>query len=148
MMIMRVTSMNNYDLDILLAESKSQGYRFIQKLIDEYESGDNQFNKQGESLYVAIIDGTVVGVGGLNIDPYLGRVDIGRVRHLYVRQDYRCHKVGTNLLEAIIEGAKKHFYIITLYTDNPAADQLYTKNGFEKTDQIYKASHVMTLLHE
>lgn len=148
MIIKRVDSMNDYDLDILLAESKSQGYRFIQKLIEEYESGENQFNKHGESLYIANIDGSVVGIGGLNIDPYLGRDDIGRVRHLFVRQDYRGRKVGTSLIEVIIEEAKKHFALLTLYTNNPAADQLYRKSGFEYTVQLHKASHVMKMRHE
>jgi hypothetical protein len=79
MMINKVTSIQDYNLEMLLAESKSQGYQFIQKLIDEYESGHNRFDKPGESLYVAMINEAVVGVGGLNIDPYLGGAEIGRV---------------------------------------------------------------------
>ncbi|MEJ8304022.1 hypothetical protein [Saccharibacillus sacchari] len=59
----------------------------ISKLWDEYHSGINKFDKPGECLYIATAEENVVAVCGLNIDPYLGQTDIGRVRHSTVQQN-------------------------------------------------------------
>ncbi|PWW20714.1 hypothetical protein DFO73_1145 [Cytobacillus oceanisediminis] len=39
------------DLNSLLAESKSEGFRFLSRLIDEYQSGINTFSDRGEGLF-------------------------------------------------------------------------------------------------
>jgi GNAT superfamily N-acetyltransferase len=96
----------------------SEGYKFVQKLSYEYTNGSNKFDRNEESLFVAIIDDEVIGIGGLNIDPYLELLDIGRVRHLYVLQKHRGRGVGKKLLRKIIKEAMKHFQTLTLYTEN------------------------------
>jgi HAD superfamily hydrolase (TIGR01549 family) len=143
MHIEKVSELEEYDLSSLLEDSKSQGYRFVQKLIEEYNSGFNRFEKRGESLFVAIKNGSVIGVGGLNIDPYLGREDIGRVRHLYVMKDHRRGRVGESILEMIVKEARNNFIALTLFTNNSVADRMYMKLGFKKAEGIFKASHVM-----
>jgi len=145
MLIERVKSLEKYDLNLLIEDSVSEGYKFVKRLVDEYETGDNKFDKNGESLFVAIIDGEVKGIGGLNIDPYLGLTEIGRVRHLYVLRNYRGTGVGKKLLGTIIDEAKKHFRILTLFTNNPIADNLYRSFGFTKVEGVYKASHILEL---
>ncbi len=96
MLIERVVILEQYNLNLLLEESISEGYKFVQKLIDDYTVGSNKFNRSGETLFVAIIDEEVVGIGGLNIDPYLDLNDVGRLRHLYVLPRYRSSGVGKN----------------------------------------------------
>lgn len=138
----RVTSLDTYDLNSLIEESIAEGYRFIKRLVDEFEDGSNRFNKTGEALFVALIDNRVVGVGGLNIDPYRDDKNVGRVRHVYVLKSSRRLGVGKELLRTIIEEAKKHFSILTLTTDNPVADRLYIASGFTKVEGWNKASHI------
>src|ERR1700730_5121053 len=72
-------------LGALLAESERQGFRFVRRLVEEWESGANRFDRRGEVLFVARVGDEVVGVCGLNVDPHAGDPAIGRVRHLYVR---------------------------------------------------------------
>lgn len=148
MLIERVTSLEQYNLKLLLDNSISEGHKLIQKLLDEYTAGSNKFNKNGESLFVARIEDKVIGIGGLNIDPYLDLIHVGRVRHLYVLPKYRGSGVGKKLLRTIIEEAKKYFQTLTLYTDNPVADKLYRNSGFSISDKFYKASHVLELTSE
>ena len=145
MRLEQVNSLSDYDLDGLVEDSLSQGYRFVQRLVDEYNSGINRFDKPGEALFVFVHEGQVIGVGGLNIDPYLDRPEVGRVRHLYVNSGYRNLGIGKRLLQRIMEQARLHFALLTLYTDNPIADRIYRANGFVHADGIHKASHMLIL---
>jgi|SRR5690606_15319565 len=146
MIIERVTSLEEYKLDLLIEDSLSEGYKFIKRLVDEYTLGSNKFDKNGESLYVAKIDDEVIGIGGLNIDPYLNLSDVGRVRHLYVLRKNRGTGVGKKLLNAIIDEARANFRTIRLSsTDNPAAIKLYIECGFLEVEGTYKASHILEI---
>nr|WP_318280836.1 GNAT family N-acetyltransferase [Paenibacillus bovis] len=92
------------------------------------------------------MDDEVIGIGGLNIDPYLNLSDVGRVRHLYVLRKNRGTGAGKKLLNAIIDEARENFRTIRLSsTDNPAAVNLYIVCGFSKVEGIYKASHILEL---
>lgn len=88
---MIIKAINNLpeDFAILEAESKSQGFRFLEKMRVEWESGKNRFNKEGEALYAAFESGKLVAIGGINLDPYINSNLVGRVCHLYVLNDYR-----------------------------------------------------------
>lgn len=107
MLIHRVSSLEDYDLNLLLEESLSEGHHFVKRLVDEYKSGANRFEENGEALYVALLDSKAIGIGGLNIDPYRNDINIGRVRHLYVSRKHRGHGTGRKLLNTIIDEAKK-----------------------------------------
>lgn len=146
MLIERVSSLEKNQLDLLINDSLSEGYRFIKRLVDDYVTGSNRFDKNGESLYVAKIDGEVIGIGGLNIDPFLNLPDVGRVRHLYVLRKNRGVGVGKKLLNTIIDEGRKHFRTLRLSaTDNPVADKLYIECGFSKVEGIYKATHILEI---
>ena len=71
----------------LIAESEREGFALVRRLVDDWESGDNRFDRPGEALFAVVADGRVLGVCGLNIDPYLPGGRVGRVRHLYVAAD-------------------------------------------------------------
>jgi hypothetical protein len=51
-------------------EASAQGFNFLDRLIEEWTTGTNRFDKPGECLLVATDNGHLVGIGGLNIDPY------------------------------------------------------------------------------
>src|SRR5207249_6785208 len=81
----------------LVAESERLGLRLVRRLADEWATGANRFDRPGEILFGAFIDGRLVGVGGLNIDPYAGDERVGRLRHLYVLSAFRRMGVGRQL---------------------------------------------------
>ena len=78
----RVASLDH--LGPLIDDSEREGLRFVRRLADEWASGANRFDRPGEMLFVAWGEGQVVGVAGLNVDPYTDGSGVGRVRHLYV----------------------------------------------------------------
>lgn len=43
----------------------TEGFRFLTRLISEWQSGDNRFDAPGECLMAAYLNHELVGVGGL-----------------------------------------------------------------------------------
>ena len=78
----------------LISESEQAGWSFLLRLSDEWDSGANRFSKPGEAIFAAWAAGTLIGVCGLNVDPYTGDRRVGRVRHLYVLAGFRRLGVG------------------------------------------------------
>jgi hypothetical protein len=68
-----------FDDDILhlINESINQGFRHLKRLVDEYQDGTNRFDKQGEALFIAYAKNQIVGICGLNQDPYSQESGIG-----------------------------------------------------------------------
>ena len=63
----------NIDLDTLQAmrkESLCEGFDFIDRLCKEWALGNNRFELPGEAFFIVTANGQVVGVCGLNQDPY------------------------------------------------------------------------------
>jgi ribosomal protein S18 acetylase RimI-like enzyme len=132
-------------LGALIAESERYGLRFVRRLAEEWTSGANRFDRPGEALFVARIAREVVGVCGLNVDPYAGEQSAGRVRHLYVLSVYRRRGVGQRLVAEVIEASRSRFDNLRLRTQNPAAAQLYERLGFRRRDDVRDCTHVMDL---
>lgn len=49
--VKQLKSLVNIDLTHLVKESKNEGFRFLERLVNDYKNGTNNFNKPGESLY-------------------------------------------------------------------------------------------------
>ena len=129
----------------LLADSERAGQRFVRRLADDWASGANRFDRPGERLLGAWREGALVGVGGLNVDPYAGRDGVGRVRHLYVLSTCRRLGIGARLVEAIVEAARGRFDRLRLRTLDPEAARLYERLGFSRRDDVADCSHVLEL---
>jgi GNAT superfamily N-acetyltransferase len=130
----------------LVAESETAGHRFLRRLADEWASGANRFDRPGEALFIARLAGEVVGVCGLNADPYATGPATGRVRHLYVGLAHRRCGVGRQLMATVIEAARDEFRHLRLRTHNPAAAALYERLGFLRRDDVPDCTHVMELV--
>ena len=114
----------------LLADSEAAGSRIVRRLVDEWADRTNRFDRPGEGLFAASVSGNLVGVCGLNVDPYAGNARIGRVRHLYVLTPFRRRGVGRQLVAHVIERARDRFDALRLRTNNEAAARLYVAVGF------------------
>ncbi|WP_199624801.1 GNAT family N-acetyltransferase [Paenibacillus alkalitolerans] len=132
----------------MLHESKQEGFRFIQRLIDDYQSGENRFDQPGEAIYVCYIKSRLVGVCGLNRDKDLGQSRVGRLRRFYVLPEYRRQGIGRRLIEEILESAKGYFDVLQLRTDSEEADRFYQSMGFIKTESMGNATHYLHLGHQ
>ena len=132
----QITLLELAALDHLVEESLAQQFRFVERLVKEYRSGFNCFNKAGEILITASLKERVIGIAGLNQNPYVDDPEIGRLRHLYVESNWRRRGVGSLLVSQIVKEADRHYQLLTLRTDAVEADQFYQQLGF-KTNPIF-----------
>jgi GNAT superfamily N-acetyltransferase len=140
-----IVEIESISINHLVEESFSQGFRFVDRLIREYHSGFNRFDKSGEVLLIVSIEGAVVGIGGLNRDPYFNDPKIGRLRHLYVESAWRRHGVGSLLVNQIIYETDRHYQLLTLRTNTLAADKFYQKSGFKTHPNWEHTTHHLQL---
>jgi len=140
--IKQITDLNIGLLEKLAVEAHIEGHKFVQRAIDEWKSGLNNFSKKGEILFGIFISKICEGIGGLNIDPFIENPSIGRIRHVYISQDHRRKGFATLLLRKIIHIASKHFELLRLYTGIPNASSFYESLGFIPS-KGFKMLHIL-----
>ncbi|HSG73305.1 MAG TPA: GNAT family N-acetyltransferase [Planctomycetaceae bacterium] len=126
-------------------ESEREGYGLLRRLVNDWQSGTNRFDSTGEVFLIVKEDDNVIGVGGLNIDPYADDPDIGRIRHVYVARDQRRRGIGRTLVEQLIDEARGSFRELRLRTTTAAGDAFYRALGFTPFADGTLASHVLLL---
>lgn len=145
MHIQQIENLMKYEFKYLVQESKEEGFKFLKKLINEYENELNTFNKSGECLYGIFQGEKLIGIGGLNADPYTENNKIGRLRRFYIAKDYRRIGLGKLLLNKLLSHAEKYFKVVVLHTDTKQGDVFYTVNGFVKREVYKRSSHYKVL---
>ena len=143
--IRKVSRLNRDELDELRDESVREGFRFIQRLIDDYSTGVNRFDQEGESLFLCYAHEKVVGVCGLNREEARGDRTIGRLRRFYVLPEHRRNGIGRKLVAAVLADARGYFDIVQLRTATASADRFYRRLGFEAVDGAQNVTHRIML---
>ena len=96
---------------------------------------------EGSIIFVACIDGEVVGNAGMHANSNLRRAHAMELG-MTVRSEHKGKGVGSALMRAICDTADGWMNVIrlelTVYTDNERAIALYRKFGFEH-EGIHKA---------
>jgi GNAT superfamily N-acetyltransferase len=141
--IIRLEQLSANQLAPLQNAAQSEGYTFIDRLAEEYASGVNRFEQPGEALFGVFDEQHLIGIGGLNIDPYHPGASYGRVRHIYVLPNYRRQGIARQLVSAIIAAAHGAFAPLTLYTSNAHAAQLYEQLGFVSIVDDPTTTHIL-----
>jgi N-acetylglutamate synthase-like GNAT family acetyltransferase len=136
------------DFEVLLEESRRQGIGFLQRLGDEWESGANRFSLPGEALFEIRCRSQLVGICGLNRDPYANDASIGRLRHLYVAIEQRRNGAGRRLVQHVLRHAQARFGLIRLRAESAEADLFYRALGFSNTKDQAAATHELWLPDE
>lgn len=146
--VRRVDTVGLSDIHPLVIESEQEGFRFVRRFYDDYISGANRFNHEGEALFVAKLAGQIVGICGLNRDPYIMDSNVGRVRRLYVHPNARRRAIGKQLVYHVIQEAAHYYKTLTLRTDSANADAFYRALGFSKSQTYADATHVLSFKGE
>lgn len=132
------------EIHVLEQQAQDENFRFVTRLISEWNSGENRFDAPGECLLAGYIGHNIVAIGGISIDPYASR-NIARVRRFYVTPGARRQKIGGALLAHLIEHAGLHFHSLRVFTDTQVGEAFYLRNGFERIDDQH-ATHAMSLI--
>jgi GNAT superfamily N-acetyltransferase len=112
-----------------LAEiSRAEGFPFVERLVREWETGENRFARPGEVFLGSYVDDVLVGFGGLNCDPYSGDPDEGRIRHVYFDPSVRGLGLGGVLVRELVRRAEPAFLRLRLVTRQ--AGPFYEHLGF------------------
>ncbi len=86
----------------LRAEALAEGFRQVERLAADWEAGRTRFDRDGEALLAARLNGVLAGIGGLTIEPVVpGAL---RMRRFYVRPAFRHIGVGRQLATALLAG--------------------------------------------
>lgn len=125
--------------DRLLAESRAGGHQMLSYFDENWRSGANTFDRNGEIVFGAWDGETLVGTCGRNVDPYDPHPRAGRIRYLYVAEQYRRHGIGQLLIGAMQRNAASYFDYLN--TNAPeAAFAFYQRLGFVALSREY-ATH-------
>jgi GNAT superfamily N-acetyltransferase len=129
-------------LDALGDAALAEGYGFLRRLMQDWASGANRFDQPGEQLIGAFAGTHLLGVCGLNRDPYLRSRGVGRLRHLYVAPGHRRHGIATALVRSLLRTVA--FHRLRLRTDTAEATAFYLRLGFHPVVDA-TATHAINL---
>ncbi|QDT28407.1 Acetyltransferase (GNAT) family protein [Gimesia panareensis] len=133
-------------LNQLALEARSLGQHMVERLQQEWWNGSNRFDQDGEFVLIAVQNECIVGVCGLNRDPYCSGNDTGRVRRLYVSAAVRRQGIGRLLVKAIQQRCPGVFTQLQLRTHSPEADAFYRALGFRPVDGDPTCTHAWRVL--
>jgi len=142
----RVTRLDGLPLDAvepLAQEATAQGFDFVRRLMDDYRSGANRFDKPGEALFAVYEESRLIGIGGLNIDAYANDARVGRVRHVYVLASHRRTGTGRALVTTIMSEAMPAFDALRLRTNTREGAAFYESLGFDRLEDQSHATHAV-----
>jgi GNAT superfamily N-acetyltransferase len=140
-MITRLQNLSLNDLQPLLQEAEAEGFRFLKRLRDDWASGANRFDRDGESLYGYYVDRRLVAIGGITRQS----PGCGRLRRFYVAKDFRRRGVGRVLVSHILAHATQFFDEAVLHTETASADAFYRATGFSRLAESNDITHRMEL---
>lgn len=118
-------------IELLVSESRVEGFRFLERLRDDWQAGANRFDRPGEALFIVIDGGQVMGVGGVNRE----NAEMGRLRRVYVTKAARRAGIGKRLVQHALDFAKRHFRRVVLRTDTIPACDFYLALGFSAVNE-------------
>ena len=98
--------------EVLRVEARAEGYRFLERLCADWASGTVRFDRPGEQLIVARMNGECAAIGGLTVDPVLAGAL--RMRRFYVSARFRRRGIGGQLASALLARALRSAAVVTV----------------------------------
>ena len=126
--------------DALRAEARTEDYKHIERLFDDWQSGETKFDKDDELLLAAFADGELAAIGGITQDPSLKRTL--RMRRFYVRPKFRRNGIGRKLAEALLSDPRERGLAVVVNAGPKDAAVFWESLGF-KADARDGHSHAL-----
>jgi GNAT superfamily N-acetyltransferase len=127
--------------ELFLNEATREGFDHMKTLQLEWNNRSNIFDRPGEILALATINGELAGIGGITQD-FVDSTWL-RMRRFYVRPAYRRGGVGRGIAHFVLDHALQFNGQIALYADSAEARTFWSTLGFvERVRQ--STTHVFT----
>jgi nucleoside triphosphate diphosphatase len=97
----QVTDRLPVESKMLRDEARAEGYRMLDRLVGEWNSRETMFDRPGEALVAAYVNGVLAGIGGLTIEPAI--TGALRMRRFYVRGRFRRRGIARRLASALLD---------------------------------------------
>ena len=117
-------------IDALRKTATKEGFTFLDRLVEHWESGRHGFGHPGEKLIGGYDGTTLVALGCLTQDPHTDDQRAGRIRHFYVLPNYRRHGVGREIITDLISDAGPHFDVVRLTAEKEGPAKFLETLGF------------------
>ncbi|WP_442892738.1 GNAT family N-acetyltransferase [Cedecea sp. AS113] len=124
----------------LKAQSVEEQYNMLRRLEANWLSGENRFDLPGEKLLGVFAREELVGIGGLNRDPFSADERAGRIRHLYLSPAWRGKGAGQQLLQALVAGGDHWFDFYNTHAPEHAF-RFYEAAGFQAVSGEERVTH-------
>jgi GNAT superfamily N-acetyltransferase len=116
--------------DALRAEAAAEGHGNMDRLAVDWASGAQRFDREGEALLAAFVDGELAGIGGITVEPTATEAAALRMRRLYVARPHRRGGVARTIASALAQEAFGSAAWITVHAGNPGAEAFWEAQGF------------------
>ncbi len=116
--------------EALQAEARAETFQHVDRLTADWASGGMRFDREGEALFAAFVEGELAAIGGVTqdeMDPDLGAL---RMRRVYVRPAFRRRGVGRALAGAMIQQGMAGAIVLTVNAGTPDAPAFWEAMGF------------------
>ena len=117
-------------LQALKVEALADGHRHIDRLINDFQSGKDRFDRPGEALVAAYLDGQLVGIGGVTQEPIDPTGHSLRMRRLYVALAARRQGIAQALARTLLDHALTTTRSIRVHAGNPDAAAFWEAQGY------------------
>jgi GNAT superfamily N-acetyltransferase len=114
--------------DALRDQARTEGYRFLDRLADDWSKGA-RFDGEGEALLGVEADGVLAGIGGLTVDPTIP--DALRMRRFYVQPSCRRQGIARAIAGDLIRRYAGQGKRITVNATTTIASGFWEALGFE-----------------
>jgi GNAT superfamily N-acetyltransferase len=114
--------------ETLRDEAHDEGHTHMARLAADWATGANRFGAADEALLAAFVADTLVGVGGMTIDP-ADKAAL-RMRRFYVRPAFRRHGIGRHLADALMTKARQATNRVVLNAETELAARFWEALGF------------------
>ncbi len=137
----KATTLSLDNFDEPAKEASAEGYRFVDRLLEEWRDGTNRFDRDGEVLLLAFENDVLAGIGGITWEP--GNPDLLRMRRFFICSKFRRKSVATLLVSEILLGLESDDRNIVVNAGTSVAPLFWEAIGFEAvTNQPY--SHILS----
>lgn len=134
-----VVDLDFITLEALILSSEQEGFKFISRLKNDWLNKTNRFDKANENLYEISLNNVIIGIGGINKNPYNENGNVGRLRHFYLLPNYRRKGIGRKFIQFILKESRMKYDKISLRTDTEVASKFYESLGFKKINSKYSS---------